>query len=224
MPNSSIAGSVTLKCSVVSITHGTAAAQVVCEDGRTFKGSHVVLSMSPHLISKIHFRPPLGALRAQLQARMPVASCWKLHLFYRVRYENGSARGPSRIDDRDEIGPASTKTSRPLQEAFWRARGFSGSVEIVHGDNDSVCSILDDTSAGSPSPSLVGFVVGEKARKFLLLTPDQRRDSFVSTVLRVFKIPAAQSVRTELLKYALSRKRPEPEVNDLPEVLAGSLT
>ncbi|OQR72557.1 amine oxidase-like [Tropilaelaps mercedesae] len=74
---------VTLKCPVVSITHGSAAVLALCEDGRTFMGSHVILAISPFLISKIHFRPSVGSGRNQLQQRMPVGAVWKLLLNYK---------------------------------------------------------------------------------------------------------------------------------------------
>ncbi|XP_022707203.1 amine oxidase [flavin-containing]-like [Varroa jacobsoni] len=145
---------VKLKCPVVSITHGSTAVHVVCEDGRNFMGSHAILAMSPHLMTKIHFRPSVGSHRIQLQQRMPMGSAWKVQLYYK--------------------------------ETFWRSMGFSGAIEIMSDQEDYVTSILDDSKPDCSCPSLTGFVVGDKARKFLNEKWETRRDNFVTTIAKAF--------------------------------------
>lgn len=81
-------------------------------------------------------------------------------------------------------------------------------MKIIHGDNDYVSSIVDDTKPDCTFPSLTAYVVGEKARKFLRLTADERRDSFVSTTAKAFNNSQANRVRLLLLLLSLLSRVP----------------
>ncbi len=51
-------------------------------DGEAFKAQHVIIAMSPCLISGIYFEPALDPLKAQLYQRMPMGSVIKTIVYY----------------------------------------------------------------------------------------------------------------------------------------------
>lgn len=72
--------------------------------------------------------------------------------------------------------------------------GFSGAIEIMSDQEDYVTSILDDSKPDCSCPSLTGFVVGDKARKFLNEKWETRRDNFVKTIAKAFNSTLAYNV------------------------------
>ncbi|XP_003740121.1 amine oxidase [flavin-containing] [Galendromus occidentalis] len=136
---------------------------VRCVNGESFHGSHVILAMAPPMQMKIHFSPSLGALRNQLNQRMPMGSVWKLQVYYKT--------------------------------PFWRDMGYSGSVLTTPSEEYSpVTYTVDDTKPDGKYPSIIGFMPGDRARKLLALTPQQRCDMLKETYNRAFKTTKANDV------------------------------
>ncbi|XP_033120539.1 amine oxidase [flavin-containing] B-like [Anneissia japonica] len=53
---------------------------------KTYKAKHVILAMSPALIQKVHFNPPLPPLKNQLAARCPIGSVIKCMIYYKTQF------------------------------------------------------------------------------------------------------------------------------------------
>lgn len=73
------------------------------------------------------------------------------------------------------------------KNAFWRKNGFSGSA-YISGDPDDhpVDQCYDDTKLDGSHPALVGFCLGDKCRRVLHLTPDQRRNIVCQSYAKTF--------------------------------------
>jgi len=55
---------------------------VTATSGSQFSGRRLVLAFAPHLMSAVHFDPPLPALRQQLHQRMPAGTVTKCYALY----------------------------------------------------------------------------------------------------------------------------------------------
>ena len=87
---------------------------------------------------------------------------------------------------------------RPEQTPFWRELGFSGSVLATPSEEYSpVVYTIDDTKPDGTYPSIIGFMPGDRARKLLALTPEQRCNMLKKTYNRAFKTTKANDVGRE---------------------------
>lgn len=73
------------------------------------------------------------------------------------------------------------------KNAFWRKNGFSGSAYIADDPDDNpIDQCYDDTKVDGSFPALVGFCLGDKCRRALHLTPDQRKKIICKSYARTF--------------------------------------
>lgn len=72
---------------------------------------------------------------------------------------------------------------------FWRAQGLSGFVLSM---DDAFSLVLDNSPADGSCGVLVGFLEGRHAREAAALTPAQRRDLVVGTLVKYFGPEAAE--------------------------------
>jgi monoamine oxidase len=82
---------------------------------------------------------------------------------------------------------ATVKCVATYDRPFWRERGLSG--ESVSADGP-VTATFDDTSADGAQPALLGFVVGDAARRWGLASEAERRETVARAFARLFG-PAA---------------------------------
>uniref|UniRef100_A0A4D5S0F5 Amine oxidase n=1 Tax=Ixodes scapularis TaxID=6945 RepID=A0A4D5S0F5_IXOSC len=74
---------VKLRSPVTAVAQETDHVVVTTQDGQRYKGSHVIMAMSPTIQMKMHYSPPLPPLRNQLLQRMPLGSVWKCLVYYK---------------------------------------------------------------------------------------------------------------------------------------------
>ncbi|GFU52698.1 amine oxidase B [Nephila pilipes] len=75
--------------------------------------------------------------------------------------------------------------------AFWRAKGLCGSIFIEGGDEHPVYCIMDDSKPDGSYPALIGFISADKARRLVLLTPEERRDMYARSLSEATNCPEA---------------------------------
>uniref|UniRef100_V5H5I5 Amine oxidase n=2 Tax=Ixodes ricinus TaxID=34613 RepID=V5H5I5_IXORI len=79
----SLGDRVKLRSPVTAVAQETDHVVVTTQDGQRYKGSHVIMAMSPTIQMKMHYSPPLPPLRNQLLQRMPLGSVWKCLVYYK---------------------------------------------------------------------------------------------------------------------------------------------
>ncbi|CPV97255.1 succinate-semialdehyde dehydrogenase [NADP(+)] [Mycobacteroides abscessus] len=89
----------------------------------------------------------------------------------------------------DGIAPLSSVRAAQTLEAqvaatpFWRAHGLSGTG---FASRERICEVYDNTVAGHPHGTLVGFVAGEQAEETWALPDDQRRGAILESFAAYF--------------------------------------
>jgi monoamine oxidase len=78
---------------------------------------------------------------------------------------------------------ATVKVLALYDEPFWRQRGWSG--EAVFGTGP-LSVVFDNVSHRDAQAALVGFVVGDDARRFAAREPEERREQVLSSLRRAF--------------------------------------
>jgi monoamine oxidase len=83
------------------------------------------------------------------------------------------------------------KVQAIYERAFWRADGLNGfSVSL-----DGACSVTFDSSPQSGTPgALLGFVSGDEARRFVRLSPAERRQAVLGSFSRAFGAAALSPI------------------------------
>jgi monoamine oxidase len=71
---------------VVGITQTNNEVVVKALDGSEYKGKYVIMALAPPMQHKIHFNPPLPALRNQLNQRCPMGSVIKAIIYYETPF------------------------------------------------------------------------------------------------------------------------------------------
>ena len=70
---------------------------------------------------------------------------------------------------------------------FWRKKGFCGTAYIDGlDDQHPVDQCYDDSKEDGSHPAIVGFCLGDKSRKILHLTPEQRKSVICKSYAEVF--------------------------------------
>ncbi|CAN8013487.1 unnamed protein product, partial [Ixodes persulcatus] len=78
-----LADKVKLRSPVMAVAQEADHVVVTTQDGQRYKGSHVIMAMSPTIQMKMHYSPPLPPLRNQMLQRMPLGSVWKCLVYYK---------------------------------------------------------------------------------------------------------------------------------------------
>jgi monoamine oxidase len=81
------------------------------------------------------------------------------------------------------------KTVIAYPKPFWRAAGLSGEAL---SDAGPMRAVFDDCDADAHHAALVGFIVGEPARKLHEMSRDARREAVVAQLVRLFGDEARQ--------------------------------
>ena len=92
-----------------------------CENGvivtagdKTFEGDRCILAMTPHLRSKITYKPLLPPIHHQLPQRSPMGTTIKVHLFYSERFWiNSGYNGNATLFDGDSVSQVYDVTELP---------------------------------------------------------------------------------------------------------------
>jgi len=61
-------------------------------------------------------------------------------------------------------------------KTFWREKGFCGSLLIEGDDKHPMFLTLDDTKPNGSYPAIIGFILADKCRRLVRLTPDERKE------------------------------------------------
>ncbi|XP_072349429.1 amine oxidase [flavin-containing] B-like isoform X2 [Scyliorhinus torazame] len=77
---------VRLRSPVVTVEEEADGVSVTSEGGETFKGQFAISAVPHAILQKIHFHPPLPALKSQLIQRMPMGSVIKTVTFYQSAF------------------------------------------------------------------------------------------------------------------------------------------
>lgn len=109
------------------------------------------------------------------------------HLVGRVRFEPALPVGRDQLLQRWAMG-ATTKVIAFYPEASWRTRGLSG--EAIASGSPISC-LFDNTSHDGKVASIVGFVVGNDARRWSSLPLAERRATALAEIERLLGVPAA---------------------------------
>ncbi|WP_457095069.1 flavin monoamine oxidase family protein [Mycobacteroides abscessus] len=75
------------------------------------------------------------------------------------------------------------KAQAVYETPFWRAHGLSGTG---FASRERICEVYDNTVAGHPHGTLVGFVAGEQADETWALPDDQRRGAILESFAAYF--------------------------------------
>ncbi len=75
------------------------------------------------------------------------------------------------------------KAQAVYETPFWRAHGLSGTG---FASRERICEVYDNTVAGHPHGTLVGFVAGEQAEETWALPDDQRRGAILESFAAYF--------------------------------------
>ncbi|GAB6033647.1 hypothetical protein CHUAL_013710 [Chamberlinius hualienensis] len=70
--------------------------------------------------------------------------------------------------------------------AFWVKKGLSGSCCIVGGTDHPLSYTLDDTKPDGSMPSIIGFILADKARVLCQKTPEERKNLIAKSLAKVF--------------------------------------
>jgi monoamine oxidase len=108
-------------------------------------------------------------------------------LAQRVVFDPGLPALRDQLMQRMPMG-ATIKCVATYERPFWRERGLSG--EGVSADGP-VTATFDDTSADGSQPALLGFVVGDAARRWGRLPEAERREAAARAFTRLFGPEAA---------------------------------
>eukprot|EP00105_Crassostrea_gigas_P030254 XP_011452496.1 PREDICTED: amine oxidase [flavin-containing] A isoform X1 [Crassostrea gigas] len=78
------------------------------------------------------------------------------------------------------------KTFCYYKTPFWKEKGYCGSTAI---DDDAaiVEFTLDDTKHDGSHPALMGFILADKAKRFVSMTPEEKKESICRLYAKVFK-------------------------------------
>ena len=90
--------------------------------------------------------------------------------------------GRARIHEGSRMG-RTVKVLATYRRAFWREQGLSG--EAV-GTTGILSVTFDNTSHDGSVPCLLGFVVGEAARRFSMMSREERREHVLDELARFF--------------------------------------
>jgi monoamine oxidase len=162
----------------------------VISDRVTVRARKVIVAFSTTLQGFIRFNPKLPSDRAQLIQRFPLDVIWKNWLVY--------------------------------DEAFWRNHiyapnglPFTGATTSAH-EQDFYAATLD----GGPAPNvkrpglLVGFVDGNKGRKYAQLTRAQRKQRFIDELAHRFDaIGLGDRIRqpSQQIRFPVAPQNPVPD-------------
>ncbi|KAK7746423.1 hypothetical protein SLS53_002382 [Cytospora paraplurivora] len=141
---------------VNSILHGDHGVHVTTTKG-SYQARRIILAIPPLHTLKIKFQPPLPAEKTVLLGQMPMGAYMKAFATYKTRFwADKGLRGESSSPD-----GFVTVTFDPTLPAS----ALGGN----HGDEDGV------TPSPVPTPKLMGFICGSKAREYIAFSPEERR-------------------------------------------------
>jgi len=126
--------------------------------------------------------------RGELRCRRAIVSV-PPNLVSRIDFDPALPGAREQLVERLPMG-ATIKIIATYDRTFWRERGFSGEVASAEGP---FSAIFDNTSMDQAQPALVGFVVGQAAREFSLLSEVERRRAALSALGRYFGADAAKA-------------------------------
>jgi monoamine oxidase len=111
-------------------------------------------------------------------------------LAQRIAFEPALPGSRDQLMQRMPMG-ATIKCIATYERPFWRERGLSGEGVSVDGP---VTTTFDDTSPDGAQPALLGFVVGDAARRWGQMPEAERRETAARAFARFFGPEAAQPV------------------------------
>ncbi|XP_048745528.2 amine oxidase [flavin-containing]-like [Ostrea edulis] len=78
------------------------------------------------------------------------------------------------------------KTFCYYKTSFWREKGFCGSTAI--DDDDAIVEFtLDDTKYDGSHPALMGFILADRARSYVTMTKEERKERICQMYAKVFQ-------------------------------------
>ncbi|KAF8784684.1 Amine oxidase [flavin-containing] [Argiope bruennichi] len=77
---------------------------------------------------------------------------------------------------------------------FWKEKGLCGTNFILGGDEHPAFYSLDDSKPDGSFPALIGFIAGDKCRKMCNLTPEERKNAVVRSLVEATGCPEAAKV------------------------------
>lgn len=119
----------------------------------------------------------------------------------RIAYDPPLPARRDALTQRTPMG-STVKCIATYEAPFWRTDGRSG---FVLSDDDVVGLVFDDTPAGGATGALVGFVVGDRARRWSERDADDRRERVLDDFARFFGGRAADPV--EYVEHSWSNDR-----------------
>lgn len=119
------------------------------------------------------------------------------HLLGGITFQPELPPRRAQLHQRMPIG-SSTKVIVRYRSAFWRAAGYSG--EVV-SDGEVVNLVFDVTDPAGTAPALVCFLLGERARRWGEVGPDQRREAVVNELVRFFGAEAEAPVHVHEMEW-----------------------
>ncbi|UYV64061.1 MAOB [Cordylochernes scorpioides] len=151
-----------LSSPVVKITQVDNRVELQTLNGRTYRANYVIMALSPTLQSKIHYDPPMPALRNQLMQRCPMGSVMKCILYYERPFW------------------------RDLANCGRVHAGFCGSTFIASDTEHPCVATFDDTKPDGSYPAIIGFNVADTVRANHVLSMEDRKMLFARSMAKVF--------------------------------------
>lgn len=109
----------------------------------------------------------------------------------RIEFEPALPTARRRWLSRSPMGDVGKVHTR-YERAFWRDAGLSG--QVVAYDDQPVGVVFDNSPADASSGVLVSFVYGDRYRAYAAMTPEQRREAVLATLVRAFGDAAADPI------------------------------
>lgn len=126
--------------------------------GNTFHGRYLIMATPPAVQQKIHYRPPLPAMRNQLVQRTPQGTVFKCIIYYeRPFWREANMCGSLLL-----VGGPNDDETVPINYA------------------------LDDSKPDGSKPAIVGFLPADKARKLMDKTKEERLAIIVASYAAAF--------------------------------------
>ncbi|CAG0881165.1 unnamed protein product, partial [Darwinula stevensoni] len=159
---------VVLNATVTKVSQVESGVEVTTLDGRMFSGTHAIMALPIPQQQRIHFRPHLRAIRAQLNQRSTMGACLKAQFYYPEAYwrKQGEKEG----------------------------QGVNGFVTC--GDGTNFCgNVVDDGREGLKEGAMTVFVYTKNAVKATEMTSNECRDALVSSLAEIFQDDRMKNVR-----------------------------
>ncbi|KAF7494167.1 Amine oxidase [flavin-containing] B [Sarcoptes scabiei] len=113
-------------------------------DGSIYRSRLLIMAIPPVLIQKIHFKPSLPPVYQQMLQKFTMGSAIKCIVYY--------------------------------TEAFWRNDSMLNGQMLINCSNTDgpITYTVDDTKPDGSYPAIVGFMIGDRARKMLQKSKEER--------------------------------------------------